>query len=215
MNFAISKEEVKVLKTLTLAELETYEHDIWETHNTIGQIRVKKMLKDTEEIMEELCFADEKNWYHSSIKTSVLDEYKAIGIFIKEYPPKLMQFINTVYSDAMGMKDVRRRWDMYMLVAINQLRNKGFHKIETPAVAIYRFRTPYERSDADNFTIKILNDSLRDAQFIPDDSFEYLSTYAMGVLDFDNYGTEIYLVPEGEFTNIIQKINEDQRTAII
>lgn len=215
MDFKISKEQLQALRKMSLEELELYENISMETYNTVGQLRVTKMLEATESIMNELCFADENNWYHHGIKTSVLKEYNGIGIFVKEHPPKLKQFINTVDSQARGMAAVSKRWAMYMLVAINQLRDKGVMEVETPAVAFYRFRVPGSRSDADNFSVKILNDCLRDSMFIEDDSLEFLSTYVTGVYDEDNLGTEIFLVPQHKYTKLWENLVSNFDVAII
>ncbi len=214
MNLSLTREQVEALKQLDLEQLETFEEVAFNTYNAIGQARVTKMLQITQDIMDELYFAEENNWFHNSVKTCVFDTYDGIGIYIAEYPPKLKQFVNVIGSKAMGMRDVSRRWGAYMLVAINQLRNKGIKKITTPAVAIYRFRTPY-KSDPDNFAVKILNDNLRDARFITDDSCDFLSTYITGVYDKNNPGTEIFLLPKHQFCRFMENILTDSSVAII
>ena len=141
------------------------------------------------------------------IETEVLHDPYMLRVFLPEYPPHLTQFTKTKYSRQIGYGMVTGRWFRFMSVALLELCKKGAVPFTEKVVIIYNYHFPKEIMDVDNYAIKTINDTFRDARIIKDDSVNYLSVHIQGEVNKGKKGLEIMVLREKDFYRLY--IEED------
>jgi Holliday junction resolvase RusA-like endonuclease len=92
-------------------------------------------------------------------------------------------------------------------VALLELCKKGAVPFTEKVVIIYNYHFPKEIMDVDNYAIKTINDTFRDARIIKDDSVNYLSVHIQGEVNKGKKGLEIMVLREKDFYRLY--IEED------
>lgn len=133
------------------------------------------------------------------ISTDILHDPYHVIINLKQKPEHLKILPKTSFNkQKYGITEEKLRWILLMNSAFKDLKAKGLKPFEKPIVAIYNFRF-CTIADTDNYSVRILNNCIRDVGLIKDDTFEHISTHYIGEIDLLNPGVEIILLHRTDF----------------
>lgn len=135
-------------------------------------------------------------------------EYRPYRVVIrlKQKPEHLRILPKTDFNNKkFGVTEEKLRWILLMNSAFKDLKTKGLIPFTKPIVAIYNFKF-CSLADTDNYSVRILNNCIRDVGLIKDDSFDYISTHYVGEVDLLNPGVEITLLHRENFPEYYEKL---------
>jgi hypothetical protein len=189
----LTKEDALNIKKLSIEQLEEAEHNAYEWFHFIGETRVEKYISQEYPNKYLLDDNNRKSW------GEVISNPKGVRIFVKEYPPRLKQFGKTKFSKKLGYGDVRETWRWLLRHAVEDIKKVGYTRNKSGTdILVYRFH--YKKlADPDQFNIILINDVIKDYWLISDDNLEKIQVHMCGVIDPENPGTEIYIIPFEEF----------------
>jgi len=187
--------DYKLSSAFSLEEKQSLLNLSSDLYNAFGELSVDAYIESTRELDELMVDGIDPG----GIETEVLHDPYMLRIFIPEYPPHLQQYTKTKFSRRLGYGMVTGRWYRYMSVALLKLRQKGSVPFTEKVVVIYKYHFPKDKMDADNYAQKTINDALRDARIVKDDSHKYVTVVTQGVTDKEKYGIEIIVLSESDF----------------
>lgn len=190
----MAKEDAERIKQASIEQLQKAESIIYEWYHFIGETRVQKHIAQEYPIdYENDTAGNRRSW------GEIIENPKGLRIFVKEYPPRLKQYGKVKFSGKLGYGDLRETWRWMLRHAIADIKAAGYTRVKNEKkVLIYRYH--YKRvADPDQYNIMFLNDVIRDGRLIYDDDITNIQVHMCGIIDPDNPGTEIFILPLDEF----------------
>lgn len=186
--FELTKPEFKAYQNMLPERKEEIFNQLSEIYHALG----KELVEDyVFRYWEETCLMVD-NVNPGTVSADILENPFRIHIFLRQVPEHLSFFLTTRFNRT-SYTNIRRRWIVLMNIAFEELWRKGLTPFEDKAIAIYRFHFT-KVMDTDNYSVRTLNNCLRDVGLIKDDNLEYLATYMDGIIDPKNPGVEITIL---------------------
>ncbi|KUG05080.1 hypothetical protein ASZ90_017569 [hydrocarbon metagenome] len=199
----LDKAIIKEFETLNIEQKEYLFGMVEQMYQSFGQLLVCSYLDSPEYIAQNWAMADDEN--PGIVEAKILDDPYRIHIFVNQIPEHIKAYKRAKFSKEIGFSRERQRWFLLMKTAFRELKRQGLKPFgEEKAVAMYEFHF-LKTADSDNYTIRLINNCIRDAGIIKDDNINYLATYCDGVVNPSKPGVEITLLKEADFGNYYQK----------
>lgn len=197
MNYEFTEELYKRFLNLSQTEKERLLAQIEETYYAFNSATVKGFLSSCKE--ENLMLADGENT--DLVTTELLENpYRAV-IKLKQKPEHLQVLPKTHFNKTdYGLSEIRQRWILLLNAAFRELKEKGLTPFTEKIVAVYKLHFEV-LADTDNYSMRFINNCLRDVGLIQDDNLNYVSSHYIGVVDPENSGLEIILLKEKDFAD--------------